>query len=201
MKANRTFIRISNIWKRIYSLSILLSVVYFRKAWLVDSLKMKKQHSKGVQVDKRSIKKVWRGIKIDKGWIQFYNGIKRENKDVFDARYIPLDIQYCLIDDWFNDTQPALLMDDKNMYDMFFFDVKKPHTVARIVNNLFFDENYNNLSIEQVVERCAEYKHVIFKPSIGTSGGRGILFWDMSEGPDVLKKLLSEKNNYIIHRT
>ncbi len=198
MKANRTLIRMSGIWKRIYSLSFLLSVAFFRKAWLVDSIKMKKQRSKGVQVDRSSIRKVWKGIKIDKGWIQFYNSIQRENNAVFDARYIPLDIQYCFIDDWFNDTQPALLMDDKNMYDMFFFDVKKPQTVARIVYNRFFDENYNNLSIEQVVGRCTERKHVIFKPSIGTSGGRGILFWDVSEGQDVLLKLLSEKNNYII---
>ena len=174
-------------------------MVYYRKAWLEDSLKLKKLHSKSVLVDNDSIKKIWKGIRIDKGWIRFYNGIQREElQDRFDARYLPLDIQYCFIDDWFNDTRSAWALDDKNFYDLYFHDVNRPKTIARIVTNRFFDENYDNLSIEQVVERCSECKSVILKPAIGKSGGNGIQFWNLNDGKDVLIKLLSERDNFII---
>lgn len=199
MIANRTLIRISRIWKKISSWSFFISVVYYRKAWLVNQLELKKRRSSKIPVDNNSIKKIWKGIRIDKGWIRFYNGIQREEQqNKFDARYLPLDIQYCFIDDWFNDTRSAWALDDKNMYDLYFYDVNKPKTVARIVTNRFFDENYDELSIEQVVERCSECKSVILKPSIGKSGGTGIQFWSIIDGQDVLRKLLSERDNFII---
>ncbi len=174
-------------------------MVYYRKAWLVDSLKLKKRQSKSVLVDNESIKKIWKGIRIDKGWIRFYNGIQREEQqDRFDARYLPLDIQYCFIDDWFNDTRSAWALADKNFYDLYFHDVNRPKTIARIVTNRYFDENYDDLTIEQVVERCSECKNIILKPSYGRSGGAGIQFWSIDDGQDVLRKLLSERDNCII---
>jgi hypothetical protein len=199
MEANRFLIKISNFWKKISSWSYFLSVIYYRKAWLTDQLKMKKERSKHVTVDNDGIKRIWDGIRIDKGWIQFYNGIQREGDlKSFDARYIPLDIQYCFVDDWFNDTHSALLLDDKNMYDLYFHDVKRPQTIARIVSRHYFDENYASLSIGEVLDRCSECKSVILKPSIGTSGGKGIMFWDVKDGKDTLLKFLSEHNNYLI---
>ena len=201
MKANPTFIKISNIWRRISSWSFFISLVYYRKAWLVDQLKLKKRQSKDVRVNNDAIVKVWKGIRIDKGWIRFYNSIQREEKQkTFDARYIPLDIQYCFIDDWFNDTRSALLLDDKNLYDLFFHDVNRPQTIARIVSNRFFDVNYVDLSINQVVEKCSECKRVILKPTIGTSGGKGIWFWSVDDGQNALIEFLSGHNNYLIQK-
>ena len=201
MKANPVYIRISKIWKKISSWSDFISLVFYRKAWLVDQLKLKKELSKGVRVNNDVIRKVWKGIRIDKGWIRFYNGIQREEKQkAFDAHYIPLDIQYCFIDDWFNDTRTALLLDDKNMYDLFFHDVNRPQTIARIVANRFFDENYADLSIDQVVKRCSECKCVILKPAIGTSGGKGISFWNINDGENELMDFLSKHNNYLIQK-
>ena len=199
MEANRFLIKISKFWKKISSWSYFISVICYRKAWLTDQLKMKKEQSKHVVVDNDGIKRIWKGIRIDKGWIQFYNGIQREeNQESFDARYIPLDIQYCFVDDWFNDTHSALSLDDKNMYDLLFHDVKKPQTVARIISRHFVDENYANLSLGEVLDRCSECESVILKPSIGTSGGNGILFWNVKDGRDTLLKFLSEHNNYLI---
>jgi hypothetical protein len=198
MKVNFSRLRISKFCKKISSWSFYLSVVYFRKAWLIDGLKWKKEKSKNYPLDKLSVKKVWHGIRINKAWLKFYNNIEREGNKNFDARYLPLDIQYCFIDDWFNDTQTALLLDDKNMYDMFFYDINQPKTIARIISRSFFDENYADLSIEQVMDRCSKQQKVIMKPTIGTSGGSGIVFWNVDEGLDILKKFLLEHDNYVI---
>lgn len=72
--------------------------------------------------NKKDIKRVWGNVKQDSDWQRFYNSIVREENNGFDARYIPLDVQYCFIDDWFNNTKVALAIDDKNMYDLYFHD-------------------------------------------------------------------------------
>ena len=149
-------------------------------------------------MDKEAIEKVWKSIYVNSVWSRYYNGIERETKGAFDARYIPLDMEACFIDDWFNDTNSALVIDDKNMYDMYFHDVNMPKTVGRIINRSFFDEKYLNISVDALVERCSMAKHVIMKPSIGSMAGHGIVFWNEDEGVDLLRKFLLEHDNYII---
>ena len=194
----KSLVFFGKILNKISSSSYYLKNVCYRKAYDLKELKIKDNLSKGKPVDKSAIKKVWDGIYMNSIWSRYYNGIKRETKGEFDARYIPLDIQACFIDDWFNNTQTALAIDDKNMYDLYFHDVNMPGTVGRIVNHSFLDEKYINISIDTLIERCSLAKHVIMKPSIGSMAGHGIVFWSEEEGVEVLKKFLLEHDNYII---
>ena len=198
MAVNKRILKKSRFWKKISKLSFDLSVIYSRKAWLVDGLKRKTEKSKGYQINDDAINKVWQGVKINKNWLRFYNSIERGDNKPFDARYLPLDIQYCFIDDWFNKTQEALMLDDKNWYDLFFFDVNRPKTIARITRHTFFDSEYNKISLDEVVERCVAEKRVILKPTINSSGGRGIEFWDDTQDRESLKKFLQKQDNYVI---
>ena len=194
----KSLVFFGKILNKISSSSYYLKNVCYRKAYDLKELKIKDNLSKGKPVDKSAIKKVWDGIYMNSIWSRYYNGIKRETKGEFDARDIPLDIQACFIDDWFNNTQTALAIDDKNMYDLYFHDVNMPGTVGRIVNHSFLDEKYINISIDTLIERCSLAKHVIMKPSIGSMAGHGIVFWSEEEGVEVLKKFLLEHDNYII---
>lgn len=198
MKANKRILKKSKFFEKISKLSFDLSVIYFRKAWLTEGLKRKKEKSKNYQLDDKAVTKVWHGIKINKNWLRFYNSIERGDNKPFDARYLPLDIQYCFIDDWFNNTHEALMLDDKNWYDLFFFDVNRPKTIARITRRLFFDSEYNKISLDEVVKRCIAEKQVILKPTVGTSGGDGIKFWDLSQGEGFLRTFLQKHNNFVI---
>ena len=186
------------VFGKISSVAYFLKVVCNRKAYDLKELRIKDKLSKGKPVDKAKLKKVWRGIYVDSVWSRYYNGIEREGKSAFDARYIPLDIEACFIDDWFNNTKAALSVDDKNMYDMFFHDINMPKTVGRIINHSFFDERYRSISIDSLIERCSVAKHVIMKPSIGTMAGHGIVFWNEEEGISELKHFLLNHDNYII---
>jgi len=198
MAVNNRLLKKSKFWSKISNYSFNLSIVYLRKAWLIDGLKRKKEKSKGCQIDNEAIMKIWHGIKIDKNWLRFYNSIERGDNKTFDARYLPLDIQYCFIDDWFNNTQEALVLDDKNMYDLFFFDVNRPKTIARIVKHSFFDSEYNNISVDDVLYKCIAEKQVILKPTINSSGGRGIEFWDDTQSQELLRDFLKKHDNYVI---
>ncbi len=198
MKTNKILLFMGRMFGKISSKAFFLKNVCFRKAYDLKELKTKDKLSKGKPVDKAAIKQIWNGIRVNDIWSRYYNGIERETNDAFDARYIPLDMEACFIDDWFNNTNAALAIDDKNMYDMYFHDVNMPKTVGRIINRTFFDDNYHLISIDSLIDRCSLAKHVIMKPSIGTMAGHGIVFWNEEEGLDVLKKFLQEHDNYII---
>lgn len=198
MKTNKCLLFIGKMLGKISTKAFFLKNVCYRKAYDLKELHTKDKLSKGKPVDKAAIKKVWDGIYVNSIWSRYYNGIERETKGSFDARYIPLDMEACFIDDWFNNTNAAQAIDDKNMYDMYFHDINMPKTVGRIINSSYFDENYLAISVDALIERCLLAKHVIMKPSIGSMAGHGIVFWKEDEGIDVLKKFLLEHDNYII---
>lgn len=198
MKTNKSLLFIGKMLGKISIKTFFLKNVCLRKAYDLKELNTKDKLSKGKPVNKDAIKKVWKGIYVNSIWSRYYNGIERETKGEFDARYIPLDMEACFIDDWFNDTNAALAIDDKNMYDMYFHDVNMPKTVGRIINHSYFDKNYLAISVDTLIERCLLAKHVIMKPSVGSMAGHGIVFWNEEEGLDVLKKFLLEHDNYLI---
>ena len=198
MFTQKNLYRLSRLFGKISSVSNKLQVICSRKAYDLKELKTKDMLSKGKPIDKNEIRRVWKGIYVNSIWSRYYNGIEREKKGPFDARYIPLDIEACFIDDWFNNTNIAQAIDDKNMYDMYFHDVNMPKTVGRVINHSFFDENYQAISINTLVERCLSAKRVIMKPSVGTMAGHGIVFWNEEDGVDVLYGFLQEHDNYLI---
>ena len=198
MKTNKGLLFLGKVLGKISTKAFFLKNVCYRKAYDLKELHTKDKLSKGKPVDKAAIKKIWNGIYVNSIWNRYYNGIERETNGKFDARYIPLDMEACFIDDWFNNTIAAQAIDDKNMYDMYFYDVNMPKTVGRIINRSFFDEKYHSISIDSLLECCLLAKHVIMKPSVGSMAGHGIVFWNEEEGIEVLKKFLLEHDNYII---
>lgn len=201
MLSIKIYRHISRLLDKIEKKSFFARVVFQRKMWMHQNNTNKTEASMAFHLtedNKRQIDKVWNGVKIDRDWLRFYNSVDRGDQRPFDARYVPLDIQYCLVDDWFNKTQAALLMDDKNMYDLYFSDVRMPNTVARIVDGRLMDKSYNNISLEQAVAECARIGDVIFKPTVDTSCGTGICFWRKDDGVDKLKALLGDYSDCIV---
>lgn len=198
MKPNKSLLYISKILKRISSATYYLGMATFRKAYVQDELNTKDKLSKGAFVDKKAVKKRWGNIHVNNVWYGYYNSIEREAKDSFDTRYIPLDIEYSYIDDWFNNTNAALVIDDKNMYDLYFHDVNMPTTVGRVINRQYFDKNYQTITLQALIKNCQSVKHVILKPAVNSSAGHGIAFWNDNEGVEALEKLLAERGNIII---
>ena len=128
--------------------------------------------------EKNEIKKVWGGVHFDKNWLRFFNAVKREEKTSFDARYIPMDIAYGFVYPYFNFQQGSSFMDDKNFYDMYFHDVRRPRTVCRVMNGVIMDSTYRQISHDDAVGLCNDAGKVIIKPSALTSGGSGIIFYE-----------------------
>ena len=131
---------------------------------------------------KREILDFWkpyRDVSSEMQWFEFYNWCSDGKADI--KRYIPDSIHYAEVDFFFTDPRRSYELDDKNLYDMFFHDVRMPRTVMRKCKGQLLDKDYHVITIDQAVELCRQEGYVISKPARNTEGGKGIHFIDFSK--------------------
>ena len=179
---------VGNIERRLADRLSFLSQYHERKAVAIRLLKPSKENFKDYRLTKQNrkeIKKIWDGVKVNEDWFRFFNSIKRETNDAFDARYIPMDFSYTFLHPYFNNTPFTYAFDDKNMYDLYFHDISMPRTICRIVDNVFLDANYSRITQEEALALCRKEGRVIVKPANFTANsGRGIIVYDGEKDND-----------------
>ena len=95
--------------------------------------------------------------------LAFYT-VYKKYMDISDnlADYFPDDFYYCYVDKYFTNYHTSIKLDNKNMYDMYFHDVVRPHTIARKMDGILLDRDYNITSLDKIINSCIESKDVIF---------------------------------------
>lgn len=147
---------------------------------------------------KKQIKNFWKPYcHVTSKWAQYYAA----KNGLFDPRYIPNDLYYTKIDQYFNSRKLGYGFNDKNYYSKIFSGIKQPEVVVRKINNLIFDENYNQISAEEAKNRILQNGEVICKPSQETGSGRGIMFFD-DKNVSVIDEFLSDKSydDYVVQK-
>ena len=123
-------------------------------------------------------------VTFDKRWYSIY---KKTNVFNFDLKkYIPDSYFYCVLDTFFNKSEAALCLDDKNLYDLFFSDVRQPRTICRKQNGIYLNEDYRIISEEDAIKLCLQNGRVIIKPSVDSCAGSGITKWESKSSVDSL---------------
>lgn len=135
--------------------------------------------------------------KISPKWALYYSS----KNDKFDPRYIPNDLYYTKIDQYFNARKLGYGFNDKNYYSRIFLNVKQPYTVVRNIGGLFFDNQYRQISIKDAYKKILNEDEVIIKPSQESGSGRGIQFIKNDQISE-LRKLLRDKSehDYIVQK-
>ncbi len=179
---------VGNIERRMAGELSFLSQFHERKATAIRLLKPSKENFKDYRLTKQNrkeIKKLWNGVRVNEDWFRFFNSIKRETDGTFDARYIPMDFSYTFLHPYFNNTPFTYAFDDKNMYDLYFHDIAMPRTIFRIIEGVLLDAEYNRISQEKALLLCREEGRVIVKPTdYTTSGGSNISIWNADKDED-----------------
>lgn len=116
---------------------------------------------------------------IDYRYYDVYNNVLREGEKL--CEYMPEDFYALFIDEYFGNPQHSNPCDDKNLYDLYFYDINKPRTIFRKVKGLFLDEMYREITLDRVVGLAREQGEVIIKPSRFSYSGRGLMFWSPSK--------------------
>ena len=151
---------VGNFERRLADKLSFLSQFHARKATAIRLLKPSKETFKDYHLtkqNKKEIKKLWNGVKVNEDWFRFFNSIKRETDGTFDARYIPMDFSYTFLHPYFNNTPFTYAFDDKNMYDLYFHDISMPRTIFRIIEGVLLDAEYNRISQEKALLLCSRH--------------------------------------------
>lgn len=153
----------------------------------------------GVSLDqdtKRRISSYWKGVKANSKFIALYNKIN--NVVPFDVRFVSDDLFYCYIDPYFNNAKTAKWLDDKNLYDLLFKDVRQPLVIARKINGYLLNKNYETTNLEAVVSQCRSLGEVIIKKSIESEGGHGVQIIDAVAEVDELCREIQNNDDFVI---
>lgn len=146
---------------------------------------------------KKLIKQYWKGYKVSYDYIALCNA-QNPSKSGFDVRYIPYQLEYCFVDPYYSSEQAAQVLDDKNYYDMFFFDVPQPVTIARKVGGTFLSATFEPLTKEAVVDKIEIRGSCIMKVSIDSAGGFGCEVWKKGMSKEKVESLLDSEKNIVI---
>ena len=150
----------------------------------------------------KDIKNFWRSYLgnhinlIDFRWYDVFNSFE-DDKDMV-KYYMPDDFYYAFIDEYYSNPQHSAPCDDKNIYDLFFPDVKMPTTLFRKVGPFYLNDQYEILSVEDVLGIIKSHEQVIIKQTRFSCGGKGIIFLK-SDQPDnvLLSELSSIRGSFI----
>lgn len=168
-----------------------------RRLFARRTLKIKKKAQKIKPLSSQENKLVtefWGKIKVNTDYLSLYN---RYNA-TFDPRYIPDNIFFTEVDMYFNSTADSKAIDDKNLYDFYFHDVKYPKTIVRKIGTSYLDATHQIISFKDVIEKCFAQKEIILKKAINSNSGRGILFWSIEDGVEALKTILKSPYDYVV---
>lgn len=115
-----------------------------------------------------------------------------------DCRFITSDFYDCYLIPKLYNVQNAAIMDDKNMYDMYFADVKKPETLVRNMNGVFMDKSYHKISKLEAIDLVRNVEgQVVIKPSVDSCCGKNVNLFDAK---DVESQIALYDKNYIIQK-
>ena len=121
----------------------------------------------------------YRPIEKEMKWFAFYNASCTDKSQL--KYYIPDNIYFTDFDMMFTSPRRCNELDDKNLYDLYFHDVRMPRTYIRKVNGVLFDKEYHAISMDQALKICADAGKIVCKDTRMSAGGHGVTFFDFSK--------------------
>ena len=153
------------------------------------------------QIDKeyqKDIKKYWKQYvkfpsTIFHRWYSGANGIK-------DVRYIPEDYFYDVIERYYNDMSLEPAYTDKAMFKKLYPEIKQPTTIVLNMNGLFYDENYNLITLEDAYKLVQKYNRIVIKPTRDSGGGKNVRIVEINnfDDEDCIKLFNEYNKDYIV---
>lgn len=165
-------------------------------------LLVKLSNTSVVRLNKNKIKEIdnlWgkriKKYNINYKWFELYHSVW---PDLDINGFLPDSFYYAYVDNILNDHLKASILDDKNLYDLYFPDILMPQTLFRKVNGIYLNDKYQIILESEVYEICRSHENIVLKPSIGSVGGYGILFWQSAKDSiEVLSNYLLTTNDII----
>ena len=130
---------------------------------------------------------------VDYRYYDFFKNIMSPGENL--CQYVN-NLFYAFIDEYYTNPQHSTPCDDKNLYDLLFYDVNNPKTVFRKLRNVFLDASYKEITLEDAIKRAKDYEEVILKVGKFAYGGKSLMFWNsaVNDEQELTDFLLSNDN-------
>jgi hypothetical protein len=139
----------------------------------------------------RDHRRLWSALcwPVDVSWLRLYSTVSLCQ----DARYVPEDIYYAILERRLNDANYADYAGDKNYYERHLDPGLFPRVFLRKMSGVFLDGDYGYLSWTAAQTRFDALREpAIVKPATGSYGGRDVLLLALEQGgngPDAAVRL------------
>lgn len=180
----------------------IFELIKFRRAYTRRKLtnkdlksKLKVRHPKAIAVNDSIAKELFGGG-ISLKWSKFYNSFSNQ----YSPYYIPDNLYYGVIDMFYNDYRKCLVIDDKNLYDLLFHDIRVPHTIMRKTNGVLMDSNYQLIDESTLSEITRDSGSLIIKKATASEGGKNIYFWNNNDSVESLKSILNRVTDCVVQK-
>lgn len=105
----------------------------------------------------------------------------------FSPNFIPNDLYFNYIDNFYNDRKKAVVLENKCYFKRMFPTVRQPEIVCYRLNKFWYSAEDEVISFEKVKQCVSKEKTIVVKQAIGSSGGHAVIFIDAVEGNLVSK--------------
>jgi hypothetical protein len=138
---------------------------------------------------KREVRAYWKPYtsRFDIHWHRHY----ANQTGVMDPRMIPNDLFMATMIPRLNRMDMCAGIRDKNYSQLLFPELAQPKTLARRVNGQWLDADYQLIDRARALALIEDQMEAVIKPSLGTSGGEGIAFWQADQGTAGLEAKLN----------
>ena len=120
---------------------------------------------------KKQVKAIWgKSMKNDYSTHEIIYSIS----GVFDPYLCPNALFGTKLGFALNDSQKVIPWADKNYFDKFFPEVRFPHTLIHNISGVFYDRNYQKISMQEAINLLEGYDYVCIKPSLESGSGKGV---------------------------
>lgn len=138
-------------------------------------------------------------VRPRKSWYRVYWDANKSESPYF----IPNDLWLTKILPHFNTVLFSKgALQDKCLHNVFLPGIQRPETVCKNIAGVFYDDNLTYLNEKEILDRIKECENLIIKPSVGTSQGYGISFFNgsLSSEKEIREILKKYNRNYIIQK-
>ena len=132
---------------------------------------------------------------FDFRYFSFYKYVQSMSKTQWPlSYYIPDDFWEVYVDAFLTNPKKSKVVDDKNLYDLYFYDINQPRTIFRKIGDVFLDKEYQVIDFDNVFQLCCCEDEIIIKKASDSVGGKDIFFWNKKMSKQALLSFLKNDN-------
>ena len=130
-----------------------------------------------------------------------YHQVYFERTGVFSEKYLPADLYFNVVDEYFNDRFATKYFENKSLFKRFFVGIRQPEYVVAKRGGIYYDNNENVIGYETVKEIIANQDELFLKAAVQSCGGKGVSYISKEKGNMVEQfEEFNNKNDLIVQK-